>query len=136
AWGELTGLAIGEGHRRLEGQGVGHQRFSGTGPSGRPTGYRAKASRARPIIRWRRLPDVGPAFREGEGGGAEGPPLTLALPGASLGLNTIAGEPGAERRHQDRAHPVWAVGHRLGLGMDQERIAEIEPGEAQLFAVG
>src|SRR5215510_15881303 len=80
------------------------------------------------------LPQVGPAFREGQRRGAERPALALALPGTAGRLDAVADEARAERWHQHGTDAIGAVGLRPGLGVDQQRIAEVEPGEGKVFA--
>src|SRR5690349_14805537 len=77
---------------------------------------------------------VRPAFREGQRRCREGTTLALALPGLPLGLDAVADEARAERRYQYSAYAVAAVGDLVRLGVDEERLADIEPGERDVFA--
>src|SRR5215475_9487318 len=78
---------------------------------------------------------VRPAFRECQCRCREGPPLALARPGLPLGLNAVADEARAERRYQQRAYAVAPVGDLVRLRVDEQRLADIEPGERDVFAV-
>src|SRR6478609_146511 len=79
------------------------------------------------------LPRLGPAFGEGERAGAEGLALALALPRLALGLVAIDGQPRAERRDEQGADAVSSrVGTLIGLGMNQQRFADVVPGERDL----
>src|SRR5262245_14896370 len=77
---------------------------------------------------------VRPAFRECQRRSREGPPFALALPGLTLGLNAVADEARAERRYQHRAYAVAAVGDLVRLRVNEQRLADIEPGERDFFA--
>src|ERR1700757_1057214 len=78
---------------------------------------------------------VRPAFRECQRRCREGPPLALARPGLPLGLNAVADEARAERRYQHGAYAIAPVGDLVRLRVDQQRLADIEPGERDVFAV-
>src|SRR5215831_1178738 len=77
---------------------------------------------------------VRPAFRECQRRCREGPPLALARPGSPLRLNAVADEARAERRHQYRAYAVAAVGELVRLRVNEQRLADVEPGERDVFA--
>src|SRR5215468_625974 len=78
---------------------------------------------------------VRPAFRECQRRCREGPPLALARPGLPLGLKAIADEARAERWYQDSAYAIAPVGDLVRLRVDEQRLADIEPGERDIFAV-
>src|SRR5262249_31534761 len=72
---------------------------------------------------------VRPAFRECQRRCREGPPLALARPGSPLGLNAVADQARAERRYQYSAYAVASVGDLVRLRVDEQRLADTEPGE-------
>src|SRR5215510_10275025 len=76
-----------------------------------------------------------PAFRECQRRCREGPPLALTRPGLPLGLNAVADEARAERWYQYSAYPVAPVGDLVWLRVDEQRLADIEPSERDVFAV-
>src|SRR5215469_12682661 len=78
---------------------------------------------------------VRPAFRECQRRCREGPPLALARPGLPLGLNAVADETCAERWYQYSAYAVAPVGDLVRLRVDEQRLADIEPSERDVFAV-
>ena len=78
---------------------------------------------------------VSPAFRECQCRCREGPPLALARPGLPLGLNAVADEARAERWYQYSAYAVAPVGDLVRLGVDEQRLADIEPSERDVFAM-
>src|SRR5215467_12191274 len=78
------------------------------------------------------LAGLGPAFREGEGAGAERPPLAVQRPGLALGLDAVARQARAERRDQQRAHTVFAAAF-AGVGVDEERVADVVPGQRHIL---
>src|SRR6476646_2224406 len=77
----------------------------------------------------------GPAFRECQCRRREGPSLTFAWPGSPRCLDAVADETGTERRDQHGAHAVAPVGNLVRLRVDQQRLADIEPGKRDVFAV-
>src|SRR5215813_7252411 len=81
------------------------------------------------------LDRVRPAFRECQRRCREGAPLTFARPGLPLGLNAVADEACAERRYQYSAYAVAPVGDLVRLRVDEQRLADIEPSERDVFAV-
>src|SRR5260370_41470605 len=83
-------------------------------------------------LSWGRLSGLGPAFREGERAGAEGPAFALPRPGPAGGLDAVARKPRAERRYQNRAHAVGPVRCRIRLSVDHQGLADPIPGEAGL----
>src|SRR4029078_8498168 len=78
---------------------------------------------------------VRPAFRECQRRGRERPPLPLARPGSSLGLNAVAEEARAERWDQYSAYAAAPAGKLVSLRVDEQRLADIEPSERDVFAV-
>ena len=64
--------------------------------------------------------------------------MTFALPrpGPTFGLDAVPRQPRTERRDQHRAHPVRAPWDRVGLGVDQQRLAHLIPGKHNLFIAG
>ena len=78
---------------------------------------------------------VRPAFRECQRRRREGPPLSLPRPGSPLGLDAVADEARAERWDQHSAYAVAPVGNLVRLRVDEQRLADIEPGERDVFAV-
>src|SRR5581483_9472858 len=78
---------------------------------------------------------LGPALREGQRRGAEGPAFPLPLPGPAGRLPTVERQARAEGRDQHGAHAV-APPARAGLGVDQQRVADVVPGEGDVLAAG
>src|SRR5579871_4732496 len=78
---------------------------------------------------------VCPAFRECQRRCREGPPLALARPGLPPGLNAVADEACAERWYQYCADAKAPVGDLVRLRVDEQRLADIEPSERDIFAV-
>src|SRR5262249_26949688 len=76
---------------------------------------------------------VRPALGEGQRAGAEGPPLPLTLPGSAGRLHAIARQPRAEGWDEHGADAVAPPGHGIGLGVDQQRIANVVPGEGKVL---
>ena len=54
---------------------------------------------------------------------------------APRGLDAVADETRAERRDQHGAHAVAPVGNLVRLRVDEQRLADIEPGQRDVFAV-
>src|ERR1700710_406810 len=77
----------------------------------------------------------GPAFRECQCRHREQPPLAFPRPGSPLGLDPVADETRAERRDQYGANAVTPVGNLVRLRVDEQRLAEFEPGQRDFFAV-
>ena len=75
------------------------------------------------------LARLGPAFRECQCRCRERPPLTLARPGLPFGLDAVADKARAERRDQHGAHAVAPAGDLVRLRVDEQRRADVEPGE-------
>src|SRR5947208_15856007 len=61
--------------------------------------------------------------------------MTFALPrpGLTLGLDAVPGQPRTERRDKHRAHPIRTPWDRIGLGVDQQRVAHLIPGKHNPF---
>src|SRR6476620_3473455 len=78
---------------------------------------------------------VRPSFRECQCRCREGSPLALARPGLPLGLNAVADEARAKRRYQYSAYAVAPVGDLVRLRVYEQRLADIEPSERDVFAV-
>src|SRR4029077_11260607 len=78
---------------------------------------------------------VRPAFRECQRRCREGSPLALARPGLPLGLDAVADEARAERWYQYSAYAVAPVGDLVRLRVNEQRLADIEPSERNVFAV-
>src|SRR6516162_1076208 len=99
------------------------------------TGYFGSGARIADVCHSLPSDPVRPAFRECEGRGREGPPLALARRGLHLGLNSVADEARAERWYQYSAYAVAPVGDLVWLRVDEQRLADIEPSERDVFAV-
>src|SRR6516165_8601579 len=81
------------------------------------------------------LDRVRPAFRECQCRCREVPPLPLARPRLPLRLNAVADEARAERWYQYSTYAVAPVGDLVRLRVDEQRLADIEPSERDIFAV-
>src|SRR4051794_41022285 len=79
---------------------------------------------------------LGPAFRERQSTGAEGPPFALPRPWPTRCLDAVARQPGTKRRYQHGANTVWTSGVAIWLRMDQQGLADVIPGEGDLFVPG
>src|SRR6516162_3257824 len=99
------------------------------------TGYFGSGARIADVCHSLPSDPVRPAFRECQCRCREGPPLALAWPGLPLGLNAVADEARAERWYQYSAYAVAPVGDLVRLRVDQQRFADIEPSERDVFAV-
>src|SRR4029077_13086658 len=76
-----------------------------------------------------------PAFRECQRRRREWAPLTFPRPGSSRRLDAVADETRAERGDQHGAHAVAPVGNLVRLRVDEQRLADIEPGKCDIFAM-
>ena len=74
------------------------------------------------------LPGFGPAFGKSQCAGAEGAAFALARPGPALGFDAVSREACAQGRHQQCAHAVRSSRLGIGLGVDQERFADLDAG--------
>src|SRR4029079_9937160 len=63
------------------------------------------------------------------------PPLALARPGLPRRFNAVAYEARTERWYQYSAYAVPPVGDLVRLRVDEQRLADIEPGERDIFVV-
>src|ERR1700730_16501082 len=99
----------------------------------------SRCGRTGTLIEWQRrgrLSGLRPAFAQSQHAGAGGMTFTLPRPGPTFGLDAVAGQPRTERRDKHRAHPVWTPWDRIGLGVDQRRVAHLIPGKHNLFIAG
>src|SRR5215472_16380576 len=80
-----------------------------------------------------RLPSLGPALAKPEDAGAGAPPFAVPRPGPAFGIGSVARQPRAESGDKHRAHPVRTPRNRIGLGVDQEWLTQLVPGERDLF---
>src|SRR5262249_56724140 len=78
---------------------------------------------------------IRPSYRECKRRCREGPPLALTRPRLPLGLNAVADEASAERWYQYSAYAVAPIGDLVRLRVDEQRLADIEPSERDVFAV-
>src|SRR6185369_15747896 len=76
----------------------------------------------------------GPALRERQRAGAERPAFPLPFPWLARGLDAVARQARAKGWHEHRAHAIWAARHRLGLRVNEQRIADVVPGEGDFLA--
>ena len=76
-----------------------------------------------------------PAFRECQRRRREWPPLAFPRPGSPSRLDAVADETRAERRDQHGAYAVGPVGSLVRLRVDEQRLADIEPGQRDVFTV-
>src|SRR5262249_38959698 len=83
-----------------------------------------------------RLSGLRPTLAQPQYARAGGTAFAISRPGAAFGLHAIAGQPRSERRDQHRAHAVWTPRYRIGLGVDQKRLAHLIPGKRNLFVSG
>ena len=112
------------------------RRISGARTKAKPSRATAAASGASNSVIGDRLSHLSPALAEPEHAGAGRAALTVPGPRPAFCLPPVQSQSGAEGRDQHRAHSVGAPRDRIGLGVDQERLAEPVPCERDLLAVG
>ena len=79
----------------------------------------------------------GPAFAERQGAGAERTAFAHAREGLSLGLDAVHRQPRGQAGDQHRADAIGpAVGALVRIGVDQQRIADVVPGQRDRFVEG
>src|ERR1700733_4672577 len=72
---------------------------------------------------------LGPAFGEGQRAGAERLALAIPGPGFARRLNAVARQARTERWDQQSADAVGTARIGVGLGVDQQGLADVEPGQ-------
>src|ERR1700760_4421808 len=82
------------------------------------------------------LARLGPAFGKGQCAGAEWASFALARPGLPDSLSAVHGKPCTQRRNKQRAHTVGSRRFCVRLRVDQQRLADVVPGQGDLLVPG
>src|SRR5262245_18639318 len=70
-----------------------------------------------------------PAFRKGQGAGAKRTTLTVTRPRVATRLPAVDRQPRPKGWHENGAHAVAPLRRVMGLGMHQQGLADVIPGE-------
>jgi hypothetical protein len=82
------------------------------------------------------LSSLRPALAQSQYAGAGRMTFAVPRPWPAFGFDSVAGQPRTERRDKHRAHPIGTPWNGIGLGMDQQWIAQLIPSQQNLFIVG
>src|SRR5215475_3746877 len=74
-----------------------------------------------------------PAFRKGQGAGAKRTTLTVTRPRLATRLPAVYRQPSPKGWHENGAHAVAPLRRVMGLGMHQQWLADVIPGERDGF---
>src|SRR5208282_368654 len=93
---------------------------------------RSDPAGARPFA----LTGLGPALGKRQRAGAEGSSFALPRPWSAPRLDAVSCQAGAEGRDQESAYPIRTTGLRVGLGVNEQWIADLIPGQRNLLVPG
>src|SRR5262249_14137468 len=74
-----------------------------------------------------------PAFRKGQGAGAKGTTLALTRPRVATRLSAVHRQPRPKGWHEKGASSVASLWRFMGLGMHQQWLADVIPGEQDVI---
>src|SRR5215470_2998526 len=82
------------------------------------------------------LAPLRPTLRKGQGAGAKRPPLALARPRVATRLSAVDRQPRPKRWHENGAYAVASLRRLMGLGMHQQWLPDVIPGERDGIRAG